>query len=125
MVAREENWTGQRKKYRDDTLIKTLDKIEDNKSQRLAKLFQLTDIVLDTLLDIVKGKDRKAFLADPKKFTGAIKDIKEIYMIRSSEDLDEQRARIQKLKKDVESCDKEGSSTVEVVFAKEDDEWAK
>ena len=46
-------------------------------------------------------------------------------MIRSSEDLDEQRARIQKIKKDVESCDKDVSSAVEVVFAKEDDEWAK
>lgn len=128
-IARKEDWTGLRKKHKDDVLIRTMETIEGNYSERLVKLFDLTDIVLKTLLEAFKGKDgsvnKKAILCDPKKFTGAIKDIKDIYMVRSSSDLDEQRARIDKLRKDVEEAEKDGSNTVEVVFAKEEDDWAK
>lgn len=128
-IAKEEDWTGQRQKHRDDVLMRTIKTIEKNKSERMVKLFDLTDIVLETLTSAFSGKEggtnKKAILSDPKKFTGAIKDIKEIYMIRSSADLDEQQARIEKLKKDVEVVETNDSNTIEVVFSTEEDEWAK
>ena len=41
-----------------------------------------------------------------KNYSDALKNIKEIHMIRSAEDIEEQKARIEKLRKEAASGDK-------------------
>lgn len=128
--ARKENWVQLREQHEANALTKTVKEIEKKQSKRMTKLFDLTDKVLNTLLDAVEGKDGESakalVLSDPKKITGAIKDLKDIYMLRSSRDLEEQEARINKLRKDAEKAD-DGNIGVEITFQaeKEQDEWAK
>lgn len=128
--AGKENWVQLREQHEANVLTKAVKEIEKNQSKRMAELFDLTDKVLNTLLDAVEGKDGesgKAFvLSDPKKITGAIKDLKDIYMLRSSRDLEEQEARINKLRKETEKAD-EDNVGVEITFqAKEgQEEWAR
>ena len=128
--AGKENWVQLREQHEANALTKTVKEIEKKQSKRMTKLFDLTDKVLNTLLDAVEGKDGESakalVLSDPKKITGAIKDLKDIYMLRSSRDLEEQEARINKLRKDAEKAD-DGNIGVEITFQaeKEQDEWAK
>ncbi len=128
--AGKENWVQLREQHEANALTKTVKEIEKHQSKRMTKLFDLTDKVLKTLLDAVDGKDGESakalVLSDPKKITGAIKDLKEIYMLRSSRDLEEQEARINKLRKDAERAE-EDRVGVEVTFQKQEgqDEWAK
>lgn len=128
--AGKENWVQLREQHEANSLTRTVKEIEKNQSKRMTKLFDLTDKVLKTLLDAVEGKDgdsaKALVLSDPKKITGAIKDIKDIYMLRSSRDLEEQEARINKLRKDTEKADEDGSG-VEISFQAEEgqEEWAR
>lgn len=128
--AGKENWVQLREQHEANSLTRTVKEIEKNQSKRMTKLFDLTDKVLKTLLDAVEGKDgdsaKALVLSDPKKITGAIKDIKDIYMLRSSRDLEEQEARINKLRKDTEKDDEDGSG-VEISFQAEEgqEEWAR
>lgn len=128
--AGEEGWVQLREQHEASALSKAVKEIEKNQTKRMTKLFDLTDKVMNTLLDAIgeKGgeKAKVLILSDPKKITGAIKDLKEIYMFRSSRDLEEQEARINKLRKDVEVAD-DNSIGVEVTFKTEDEqeEWAK
>lgn len=128
--AGKENWVQLREQHEANALTKTVKEIEKHQFKRMTKLFDLTDKVLNTLLDAVEGKDGESakalVLSDPKKITGAMKDLKDIYMLRSSRDLEEQEARINKLRKDAEKAD-DGNIGVEITFQgeKEQDEWAK
>lgn len=127
--AKEEDWTGERERHANETLLRTIKGIEKEQSARMMKLFSLTDNVLNALTDAIEGKNgeeaRALVLSNPKQVTGAIKDIKEIYMLRSSGDLAEQEARINKLRRDAEKVDEE-NSTIQVVFGTEEGQegWA-
>ena len=126
-VASEQGWVKQREQLLNDAFTKTIKDIEKQQARRMLNLFNITDKVLETLSEAIENADgdsaKALVLSDPKKLTGAIKDIKEIYMLRSAADLDEQQARIEKLKKDAE--DRNQTTGVEVVFESEEAEWAK
>lgn len=124
-MATKEKWVEQRERYTTKALTKTLKKLEEKQSERLVKLFDLTDKVLKKLADAVCGESvgtyKNLVLSDPKKLTGALKDIKEIYMIRSAADLDEQQARIEKLRRSTETNDESDEIEITILGGKE--EW--
>ena len=123
-VAGREKWVELREQHKTAVFTKTLSEIEERQSSRMIKLFDMADDVLGIIQDaIADGSAQKFILSDPKKFTGAIKDIKDIYMIRSSDDMDEQRARIQKLRDTMEKP--EEADDVQMVVKGWDEEWAR
>ena len=64
----------------------------------------------DVLLDkIVAGMDKGDSIAPTaaKNYSDAMKNIKDILMIRTAEDIEEQKARIAKLQKETEDSKKE------------------
>lgn len=80
-----------------------MDAISDRQVDRAAKLTGVSDLLLDKAKDILENRpelllDTKAM----KHISGVLKDIKEIQMIRSQKDLDEQDARIAKLRREAE-----------------------
>lgn len=139
--AKEEGWIEQREQHENKVVTKTLDKIGEKQVDRVQRLQDVTDRLLDKIeeaveqLDItlstntekVKVIEYKNELAPNKPtketitekevvvetrtiidrtglkaITSALRDIKEVQMLRSELDKQEQEARIAKLRKEVE-----------------------
>ena len=115
--ARKEDWAGERKQFLDKTLSKTLNAISKGQANRASRLQTVADKLLNKIEKAVDDFDMAELLVDKqalKQLTGALKDIKDIQMIKSEADLREQEARIAKLQKDAES--EKNDNTIEVVI---------
>lgn len=127
--AKEEKWTELRDQHRTRTVSKTLTKISNKQADKLARIEGITDKLLNKLekavdeldLEIVKKKVKvedgltetttetmeaiEGGIVDRtglRQLTAALKDLKEIQMLRSELDRQEQEARIAKLQADAQ-----------------------
>ena len=149
-----EGWVGLRSQHRDKTLTKTLDKISDHQSDKMARIDQLTDRLLEKLERAIEELDMQLYkhtdktkvieyhndrrpdrptketvheeekllevktIVDRqglKQIASALRDIKEVKMLRSELDRQEQEARIANLQKQAEKSDK-GDGKITVVL---------
>lgn len=92
--------------------------IEYNNDRRPDKPTKETIHEEEKLLEAKSIVDRQGL----KQISSALKDIKEVKMLRSELDRQEQEARIANLRRNVDK-DEEDSSVVEVVFAAGPEEW--
>lgn len=102
-------------------LFKHTDKtkvIEYNNDRRPDKPTKETIHEEEKLLEAKSIVDRQGL----KQIASALKDIKEVKMLRSELDRQEQEARIANLRRNVDK-DEDDSSVVEVVFAAGPEEW--
>lgn len=102
--GKKENWEGLRSQVSHKTLTKTIDKVSTSQADRAAKLASVSDLLLDSVKDLLEKhpevlEDTQAM----KHISGVLKDYKEIQGIKSQKDLEEQDARIAKLRKEAES----------------------
>lgn len=137
--AKDEDWPGQRKQYKDKTTTKTLEVLSDQSAAKMKRVLDITDKLLNKIeqaveeLDIQLYKDvtkvkeieynnelrpdkpTKEIIHEEEKvievktivdrsgikaIASALRDIKEIQMLRSDADMREQEARIAKLERD-------------------------
>lgn len=149
-----ENWVALRSQYRDKTLTKTLEQISDRQADKMARVDNLADQLLDKLqqaiteldLQLAKHTDKTKTIEynndrrpdkptreviheeekllevksivdrnGLKQIASALKDIKEIKMLRSELDRQEQEARIANLQKQAEKSEK-GNGKITVVL---------
>ena len=151
--AKKENWAEKKKQFKDNLITKNIEKISKKKSDKMARINDITDKLLAKIeraveeLDIVLYKsvekikeieynneerpdkptkeiiheeenvnevhtivDRKGL----KDIASALRDIKEIQMLKTELDKKEQEARIAKLQKEAESEEKD--TKIEVVI---------
>lgn len=113
-----EKWTD----LRSQIDIKSDEKIVDEVADQAAKRSAMFDLIADELLQQIYNsiKSKKSLIAGKgyRDITGALKDLKEIKGIKSELDLKEQKARIDKLCKDLESGDAEtGSSEITITIS--------
>jgi hypothetical protein len=128
--SKKEGWITLRDQHRTSTVSKTMKKISDRQSDKLARIDGITDKLLMKLeqavgeldLEIIKRKTkleddglevttetmeaREGGIVDRaglRHLTAALKDLKEIQMIKSELDRREQEARIAKLQKEAAS----------------------
>lgn len=104
--AVKEGWVEQKKQFQDKTLTKTLNAISTKQSQRASRLQSVTDKLLDKIEAAVDSFEMTDLLIDRqalKQITGALKDIKDIQMIKSDADMREQDARIRNLERQAEA----------------------
>ena len=104
--GKEEEWRKERKKYQEKTYAKTLDILIKGQQKRIERLQHITDKILDKIelsVDQMDAVDLQAY----RQITAAIKDIKEIQMLKSEADMREQEARIDKLNRDVKETEKD------------------
>jgi hypothetical protein len=97
--GKEECWREQRQKYQEKAYAKTLDTLIRGQQKRIERLQHITDKILDKIelsVDQMDAVDLQAY----RQITAAIKDIKEIQMLKSEADMREQEARIDKLNRD-------------------------
>jgi uncharacterized protein YjcR len=115
--ARQEGWVEERKRFLNKTLTKTLNAISKGQADRASRLVSVADKLLTKIENAVDNFDMAELLVDKqalKQLTGALKDIKDIQMIKSEIDLKEQEARIAKLQKEAEGEEKD--TKIEVII---------
>lgn len=97
--GREENWKEERENFLAKTYSKTLDVLIKGQEKRIKRLQTITDKILNKIeksVDIMDEADLQSY----RQLTSALKDIKEIQMLKSEADMREQEARINKLNRD-------------------------
>lgn len=104
--AAKENW----KALKDETTSKTVTKIieieSDKQAERMKRLLTVSDKLLLAVEDAVNKFQAEELLLDRtalKSLSGTIKDIKDIQSLKTSLDIEEQKARIAILKKQAEA----------------------
>ena len=102
--AKAEDWVGKRKQQASTAQAKILEKDIDKKVDRATKLYNAADELLEK---IVTGISSVAVLSPTaaKNYSDALKNIKEVHMIRTQEDIEEQKARIAKIQKEAQKAD--------------------
>ena len=120
--AKAEDWGGKGKQQASTTQAKILEKDIAKKVDRAARLMTVSDKLLDKVEQILD--DDKPITASAAKNLGdAIKSIKDTQMIRTPEDIEEQKARIDKLRKETAAEDVGRGVSIEIKGWEE--EWAK
>ncbi len=124
-VAAKEKWAELRNKTRDKTDTKIVEAISDKEAERAEKLIAVSDKILDKIDLFVDGlapEEVVAYAPLFKQLTGALKDIKDIKGIKSPLEIEEQKARIAKLKKEAEEEDK--TNEIAIIIEGGEDSWA-
>ena len=125
--ASKEDWVSQRQQQADRTLSKTLTAVSNRQVNRASRLQKVADKLLNKIEAAVDDYNMAVLLVDRqslRQITGALKDIKDIQMIRSEADLREQEARIAKLLKEAEREDS-GPNKVVIQIEGGEDTWSK
>ena len=125
--ASKEDWVSQRQQQANRTLSKTLTAVSNRQVNRAARLQKVADKLLNKIEAAVDDYNMGVLLVDRqslRQITGALKDIKDIQMIRSEADLREQEARIAKLLKEAEREDS-GPNKVVIQIEGGEDTWSK
>lgn len=107
--ASKEGWQTQRQQQANKTLTKMLSADTKQKVDRAIRLKTVADKLLDRVEDLVAQDDHLTASAI-KNLSDALKNIKEAQMIRTQEDIEEQKARIAKLQKEADRQDNDKSS---------------
>ena len=102
--AKAEDWVGKRKQQASTAQALILEKDITKKVDRATRLKTVADKLLDKVEALVADDDYLTASAI-KNLSDALKNIKEAQMIRTQEDIEEQKARIAKLQKEVQKED--------------------
>ena len=140
--GKNEKWVELRQQHRDKTITKTLDKISDQQADKMARVTDLADQLLDKLEKAIGELDMSITVHKEKVETGtgentreykvaapggivdraglrmlatALKDLKEVQDLRSALDDEEQRARIENLRKNANRDDQKNAAITVVL----------
>jgi hypothetical protein len=103
--ASKEGWQTQRQQQTNTTLTKILQADTEQKVDRATKLYSAADELLNKIVAGISSEGIVSATA-AKNYSEALRNIKDIHMIRSAEDIEEQKARIEKLRKESMSDNK-------------------
>lgn len=111
--AKEEDWETLRRRHQDKAETAVLEKDIQGRASRAEALHAAADLLLERVMAGIENAPIVTATA-ANNYSSALKNIKEVQMIRTAEDIEEQRARIDKLRKDTERGDQ--SATVVVTL---------
>ena len=126
-IAHDEDWVGLREQCKNKAATKIVEIESDKQAERMKRLLTVSDKLLEAVEDAVEQFQAGELLLDKgalKSLSGTIKDIKDIQSIKTSLDIEEQKARIAILKKQA-TADENGINEVAVVIAGGDASWQK
>ena len=124
-VAAKEKWTELRDELRIKTDTKTVEVLSTREAERAERLLSASDKLLERIEGLIEEFTSGEVMLDKttlKQLTGALKDIKDIQGIKNPIDIEEQRARIAKLRKEAEDEDK--TSEIAITIEGGEDSWA-
>lgn len=121
--AKDEDWDEQRRQHIDATQTKILMSDIEQKVSSAEKLNEATEMLLGNVVSLMKSREPDGLdTQEMKHISGVLKDVKEILMIKSKKDLDEQDARIAKLRREAEKEENQ-SRDVTITIAGGDPSW--
>lgn len=123
-VAGKEGWVELRNQTKTKTDLKTIEIISDGEAERARRLLSASDRLLDRIEEIIEELTTAEVLMDRttlKQITGAMLDIQKIQGSKDALDIEEQRARIAKLRKEAE--DEEKTNEIGIVIEGGDSSW--
>lgn len=106
-----EQWEAARKKQESRVEANILKKEANRKADRAARLSDAADLLLSRIEHGIATSPIVTPTA-AKNYSDALKNIREIHMIRTEEDIEEQKARIAKLNREAEKSDTNSKVTV-------------
>lgn len=121
--AKKEDWVSNRQHHLSETQAKILTADTEEKVDRAVRLKTVADKLLDKVEEHI-NLDVPLTAAALKNLSDALKNIKEAQMIRTAEDIEEQKARIAKLQKEAEK-EENNDNTIVIQFAAGSEEYAK
>ena len=121
--AKDEGWEDLRRQHIDNIQTKILDADTEQKVDRAVRLMAVADKLLVKVEQWVEMGDPIS-ATSIKYLSDAIKNIKEVQMIRTAEDIEEQKARIAKLQKEAEK-EERNDNTIVIQFAEGSEEYAR
>lgn len=98
-----EGWVEMRRNYRKKVLDRVMDKSTKSAADRYLKVLKIADKILDKIESSVDVLDEEQFLSGRGLFrevTSSLKTVKEIQDLKCEDDREEQRARIERLRKE-------------------------
>lgn len=122
-----EGWWAEKQQHMADLITKTMDAHKEGNVERLKRLLNVTDVLVDKIEELITNVEVTQIQWAAqwiKSITSAIKDIKDIQQLKSQLDIDEQQARIEKLRKDVERHESDSEQTIHIVMDGGADEYA-
>ncbi len=111
--ASKEEWQTQRQQQANKTLTKMLAADTKQKVDRATRLKTVADKLLDKV-EVLVAQDDYLSAAAIKNLSDALKNIKEAQMIRTQEDIEEQKARITKLQNEATKVESDKSITIKL-----------
>ena len=122
--AKSEEWVKLRQQHIDKTQTKTLNAISKKQADRAANLILVSDMLLSKVKSLLEADSELPIGPQSMKhISGVLKDLKEIQMIKSELDRQEQEARIGKLRKEA-AVEKENNE-IKVTIAGGLEEYSK
>lgn len=101
-IAVKQGWAELRQQAKDKAATKMVDEVAKDIAKNSIKINDVTDKLLDRILKLLES-NAELGSQSIKNLTSSLKDIKNIKDIKSDIDIEEQQARIDKLRKDIES----------------------
>lgn len=118
-----ENWKSQRSQHNNEVVTKILTDDIEQKVSSIERLETVADKVLTKVEAYIDACDPVGIdTQSMKHISGVLKDIKDV--MRNRKDLDEQDARIKKLRKEAEQ-EENRDSTIFIEFAEGSEEYAR
>ena len=124
--ARAEHWPELRTQNEPKLTSKVLEKVIDQQAESAKLMHSTASTLLQMIAEGLGTFDPDTLLADRQALrgiTGALKDLKDVLSLKSDADLEEQKARIAKLRKEAE--EEKHDLKTEVCFTNGDvEEWS-
>lgn len=124
-VAKNERWVELKNQCQTKAATKIVEIESTKQAERMKRLLSVSDNLLEVVEDAVKQFRAGELMLDKgalKSLSGTIKDIKDIQSIKSSLDIEEQKARIAVLKR--QAIDDEGSKDITVRIGEDVEEYS-
>ena len=121
--AKKEDWVSKRQRHISETQAKILTADTEEKVDRAVRLKTVADKLLDKV-ELMVDIEGPISAASLKNLSDALRNIKEAQMIRTEEDVEEQKARIAKLRKEAEK-EEHSDNTIVIQFAEGSEEYAR
>lgn len=122
--AEKEKWTDLRTQAEQKSSIKIVESVASQEAKRVDGIQTVADMLLQKIMDGVKDGTLVVDTQSIRHVVSSLKDLRDIKGYKSELDMQEQMARIEKLRKEAEADDN-GTTEIKVTFDKEgDDKWA-
>ena len=109
--AKAEDWVGKRKQHASKAKALILEKDINRKVDRVERIKSVSDKLLERVEDMLEQEDKMSASAI-KNLSDAIRNVKDAQMLRTEEDILEQKARIDKLRQEINKQDEDRSITI-------------